>query len=77
MSFKKPDKLFSIYRTQRWRKYMNNLVDLVEERGKYVNYLCRKWKVTSVELYYVNKDTNPWNYPESEPKKDYLFTKKC
>ena len=56
---------------------MNNLVDLVEERGKYVNYLCRKWKVTSVELYYVNKDTNPWNYPESEPKKDYLFTKKC
>jgi hypothetical protein len=57
---------------------MTNLVFLYEERGKYVDYLCRKFpEVSSIEFYYINKDTNPWGFPESEPKKDYLFTKKC
>lgn len=56
---------------------MNNLSYYPDQRKRYVNYLCRKWEVVSIELYYVNKDTNRWGESESTPKEDYLFTKRC
>ncbi len=84
LTWEKPELVSATFITQRWRKYVMNLVDPAHEvhRTFYCQYLRRKWdeahpnpneKIDTVSFYYVQQSTEP-NNRKGQPTKIHLWT---
>jgi hypothetical protein len=76
--WEKPELVSSLYRNERWRKFMMNLcrTGQGDNRVNLVNYLWSDWKrshppdqqLTRLELVYMHEETLP-DYRKAEPRK--------
>src|SRR3989344_3703047 len=67
VSFEKPQSVSSMYKNQRWRKYMMNLwlISHSNYRPYYLNYLCEEWNrnhtdgesLENIEMTFMREDT--------------------
>ena len=69
VSFDRPERAETTYRTSRWRKYLKNVdgADNENHRSYLANYLCGDWNrthetnVETVTIYRAYERTNPYN----------------
>ena len=88
VTWEKPKFVSSMYKTERWRKYMMNLQLPKfngEARNNFAKYLCREWNekntrdedtLETLEIYYMNETTLP-NYQVPNIKQDLLWKHYC
>ena len=86
VSFEKPQSVSSMYKNQRWRKYMMNLwlISHSNYRPYYLTYLCGEWNRThtdgesleNVEMIFMREDTL-LNYEISNPKRITISEGTC
>jgi hypothetical protein len=80
LSWDKPASVTSMYPTDRWRKYMMNLVDPAQaaNRPYFAEYLCRDWnrrhapaeRLASLKLVFMLESTLPRN--RTSPTRPWL-----
>lgn len=69
LSWTKPERVSALYPTQRWRKYMMNLIDAEnrEQRAPFARFLCREWnasakpadRIEAIRLVFMVEDSRP------------------
>lgn len=81
LTFQKPQNVISLFKNDRWRKYLENfmLASHTFMRGYFCNYYKRVWNekhpdrtIKTLRIVYMNEPTLP-DYQYSEPKKMVLW----
>ena len=86
VDWEKPHRIFSLYKNDRWRKYMMNLwwKTHYKHRKYFTEYLCREWndnhtgleKLTMINLYYVLERTQ-LDLTKSAPQEVLIWQQDC
>ena len=84
VTWERPTRIDAKYPTARWRKYLRNVwtAGNRDHRSYLAHHLCGRWNrshavdVTTVDLYYMSQDSQPYN--ETEPiEKHHIHSHDC
>ena len=87
VSWEKPESVLRAYRSDRWRKYMTNLLDIRNARYRlhFGRYLANQWnrdhyddeEVTTFEICYMREDSQHGFKPPLPPRKVVMWRHWC